>query len=181
MKATGIVRRIDQLGRIVIPKELRNVLQIHNGDPVEIFTDRNNEIVLKKYTEITGMVSYAESFADAIYSGLSVDCLVTDMHKVITASGENADLFVEKALHREFLELLYWGEEYRYADKSRKLKVMQGVEDVYCWAAVPIVSLHRNKPLGSILLTQAEPDTEPDDNHFVMLSVCSRLFAKLIG
>ena len=64
MKATGIVRRIDDLGRVVIPKEIRRTLRIREGDPLEIFTDREGEIILKKYSPIGELSAFARQYAD---------------------------------------------------------------------------------------------------------------------
>ena len=66
MKATGIVRRIDDLGRVVVPKEIRRVLRIREGDPLEIFTDKDGEIVLKKYSPIGELSAFAQEYVDAI-------------------------------------------------------------------------------------------------------------------
>ena len=67
MKATGIVRRIDDLGRVVVPKEIRRTLRIREGDPLEIFTDREGEIILKKYSPIGELASFAGQYADVLY------------------------------------------------------------------------------------------------------------------
>ena len=66
MKATGIVRRIDDLGRIVIPKEIRRTLRIREADPLEIFTDREGEIILKKYSPIGEMSTFAKQYAESL-------------------------------------------------------------------------------------------------------------------
>ena len=66
MKATGIVRRIDDLGRVVIPKEIRKTLRIKEGTPLEIFTDREGQIILKKYSPIGELTSFAEEYVDAL-------------------------------------------------------------------------------------------------------------------
>ena len=66
MKATGIVRRIDDLGRVVVPKEIRRTLRIREGDPLEIFTDREGEIILKKYSPIGELGTFAQQYADSL-------------------------------------------------------------------------------------------------------------------
>ena len=66
MKATGIVRRIDDLGRIVVPKEIRRTLRIREGDPLEIFTDREGEIILKKYSPIGELSQFAGEYAESL-------------------------------------------------------------------------------------------------------------------
>lgn len=68
MKATGIVRRIDELGRVVVPKEIRRTLRIHEGDPLEIFTDKEGEIVLKKYSPMGEVGSLVKDLCQAIWS-----------------------------------------------------------------------------------------------------------------
>ena len=71
MKATGIVRRIDDLGRIVVPKEIRKVLRIREGDPLEIFTGKEGEIVLKKYSPMADLTAFAQQYVEAISQGFS--------------------------------------------------------------------------------------------------------------
>ena len=66
MKATGIVRRIDDLGRIVVPKEIRRTLRIREGDALEIFTDREGEIILKKYSPLGEMGNFADQYAESL-------------------------------------------------------------------------------------------------------------------
>lgn len=66
MKATGIVRRIDDLGRVVVPKEIRRTLKIREGDPIEIFTEKDGEIILRKYSQIGEMSEYAKQYADTL-------------------------------------------------------------------------------------------------------------------
>ena len=75
MKATGIVRRIDDLGRVVIPKEIRRTLRIREGDPLEIFTDREGEIILKKYSPIGELAAYAGMYADSLQKRQGALCV----------------------------------------------------------------------------------------------------------
>ena len=83
MKATGIVRRIDELGRIVVPKEIRRVLRIREGDPLEIFTDKDGEIVLKKYSPIGELSAFAQEYVDAIAASLGCGVCVCDRDQII--------------------------------------------------------------------------------------------------
>lgn len=87
MKATGVVRRIDELGRIVIPKEIRKTMRIREGENIEIFIDGNQNIVLKKYSIIKKLGDFAQSFTDAIYSFLKYNIMITDTDSIIAASG----------------------------------------------------------------------------------------------
>lgn len=87
MKATGIVRRIDDLGRIVIPKEIRRTLRIRESDPLEIFTDREGEIILKKYSPIGEMSTFAKQYAESLAQVSGHTALITDRDQFIAVSG----------------------------------------------------------------------------------------------
>lgn len=102
MKATGIVRRIDDLGRVVIPKEIRRTLRIREGDPLEIFTDREGEVILKKYSPIGELSNFAGQYAESIAQTLGCLVCICDMDQVIAAAGsgrkEMQDKFITKQL-----------------------------------------------------------------------------------
>ena len=87
MKATGIVRRIDDLGRVVIPKEIRRVLRIREGDPLEIFTERDGEVIFKKYSPIGEMSTFAKQYAESLAKASGHVALITDRDVVIAAAG----------------------------------------------------------------------------------------------
>ena len=87
MKATGIVRRIDDLGRVVIPKEIRRTMRIREGDPLEIFTDNDGEVIFKKYSPIGELASFASQYADVLYKVGGCPVIICDRDSVVTASG----------------------------------------------------------------------------------------------
>lgn len=87
MKATGIVRRIDDLGRIVIPKEIRRTLRIRESDPIEIFTGREGEVILKKYSPIGEMHTFAKQYAESLCQVSGHIALIADRDQVIAVSG----------------------------------------------------------------------------------------------
>ncbi len=87
MKATGVVRRIDDLGRIVIPKEIRRSLRIREGDSLEIYSEGNDSIVLKKYSPVQSIENFAIQFAEAIYATSKREVIITDNEKVIACAG----------------------------------------------------------------------------------------------
>ncbi len=91
MQDTGIVRRIDELGRVVIPKELRKTLRMREGDPLEIYTNKD-ELVFKKYSPISAISGYAEAVAEGIEEVIEKPCLITDNDAVIYATGKNKEL-----------------------------------------------------------------------------------------
>ena len=87
MKATGIVRRIDDLGRIVIPKEIRRTMRIREGDPLEIYTDREGEVIFKKYSPIGEMNEFAAKYADALHKTCDLSVAITDRDSIIACAG----------------------------------------------------------------------------------------------
>lgn len=101
MKATGIVRRIDDLGRIVIPKEIRRTMRIREGDPMEIFTSREGEILLKKYSPVGELGEFASAIAEAIAQTLGELVCITDRDYIIAAAGSGKKEFEGKLLDTE--------------------------------------------------------------------------------
>ena len=105
MKATGIVRRIDDLGRIVIPKEIRRTLRIREGDPLEIFTDIEGKVILKKYSPIGELGSLARIYADSLSKTLDCTVCITDTDQVIAAAGNGKKELQEMLLSAELAEV----------------------------------------------------------------------------
>jgi AbrB family transcriptional regulator (stage V sporulation protein T) len=101
VKATGIVRRIDDLGRVVIPKEIRRTLRIREGDPLEIFTDKDGEIILKKYSPIGELGTFAKQYAEALAQTTGHTICITDKDQVIAVSGGSKREFLEKQISKE--------------------------------------------------------------------------------
>jgi len=106
MRATGIVRRIDDLGRIVVPKEIRRTLRIREGDPLEIYTDHDGEVVLKKYSPIGEIAAIAKDYTDSLYRTLGHVALISDRDAIVSVSGTNKKDYVEKALSQEVDRIL---------------------------------------------------------------------------
>ena len=106
MRATGIVRRIDELGRVVIPKEIRRTLRIREGDPLEIFTDHDGEVVLKKYSPIGEIATIAKDYTDSLYRTLGHVTLISDRDAVVSASGSAKREYIEKGLSTEVDQIM---------------------------------------------------------------------------
>lgn len=98
MKATGIVRRIDDLGRVVIPKEIRRTLRIREGDPLEIFVDREGEVILKKYSPIGELGDFAQEYADSLQEAIGHIALIADRDVIIAVAGAPKKEFMEKRI-----------------------------------------------------------------------------------
>jgi len=96
VKATGIVRRIDDLGRVVIPKEIRRTLRIREGDPLEIFVDRDGEVILKKYSPIGELGDFAQEYADSLHETTDHIAIITDRDAVIAVAGAPKKQWLDK-------------------------------------------------------------------------------------
>jgi len=101
MKATGIVRRIDDLGRVVIPKEIRRTLRIREGDPLEIFTDKEGEIILKKYSPIGELGTFAKEYADVLSQTTGHVVCISDRDQIIAAAGPGKADYLEKPISKQ--------------------------------------------------------------------------------
>ena len=106
MKATGIVRRIDDLGRVVIPKEIRRTLRIREGDPLEIFTDREGEVILKKYSPVGELGNMAKLYAESLSQTLGCTVCITDTDQVVAAAGSGKKDLQDQYIGREMEQVL---------------------------------------------------------------------------
>ena len=100
MKATGIVRRIDDLGRVVIPKEIRRTMRIREGDPLEIYTDRDGEVIFKKYSPMGELGTFAGELAEALSRTAGLSCAICDRDAVIAAAGGKKPIYPHPPVHR---------------------------------------------------------------------------------
>lgn len=106
MKATGIVRRIDDLGRVVIPKEIRRTLRIREGDPLEIFTDREGGVILKKYSPISELTDFSKEYAESLQQSIGHIVLISDKDAFISISGNSKKEYMEKKISNELEKVM---------------------------------------------------------------------------
>jgi AbrB family transcriptional regulator (stage V sporulation protein T) len=129
MKATGIVRRIDDLGRIVIPKEIRRTMRIREGDPLEIFTDNNGDVIFKKYSPIGELSGFAAHYCDALYKAAGHAAAICDRDHVIAVSGVPKKELLERRVSPSLDELMEQRKNYTYtADTSSHVLPVEGVD-----------------------------------------------------
>lgn len=126
MKATGIVRRIDDLGRVVVPKEIRRILRIREGDPLEIYTTASGEIILKKYSPIGDMRQIAAEFAETASSVLGGTVAVSDTDAFIAASGKEKKLFGKEQIDAELDHIIQSKDKFQSEQKLIIPIVSQG-------------------------------------------------------
>lgn len=162
MKATGVVRRIDDLGRIVIPKEIRRTLRIKEGDPIEIFTDKEGEVILKKYSPIGELSEFATGYAETLAKTTGHIACITDKDSVIAVSGGSKKEFLEKAISPELEKLIENNEIYTSRDNNEKsLPITQSDNNSRTnnsQVIYPIIS--DGDVIGSIILLSKEQNTK---------------------
>ena len=140
MKATGIVRRIDDLGRVVIPKEIRRTMRIREGDPLEIYTDREGEVIFKKYSPIGELTNFASQYADTLHKVCMMDVIICDRDVVIACAGVPKREYLEKSLSAELEEVMDGRSIYTHREGGEQMMPLNEAYAHYVSCAMPIIS-----------------------------------------
>ncbi len=138
MKATGIVRRIDDLGRVVIPKEIRRTMRIREGDPLEIYTDRDGEVIFKKYSPVGEMLAEAQGYCDTLNKSCGIVVAVFDRDAIIACAGISKKVAIDQRLVPEVDRLLENRQFFAYSMGA--LRIPMGPEGWYVSSMMPILS-----------------------------------------
>lgn len=141
MKATGIVRRIDDLGRVVVPKEIRRTLRIREGDPLEIFTDREGEIILKKYSPIGELSQFAGQYAESLAQTTGHLVCITDRDHVVAAAGSGKKDFDGKPISKQLEEVI----------EERKTQVSEKGDDRFIKVTLDDSGEHYSQAISTII------------------------------
>lgn len=140
MKATGIVRRIDDLGRVVIPKEIRRTLKIREGDPLEIYTDRDGEVIFKKYSPMGEIGNVAAELAEALARTAGMSCAICDRDAVIAAAGGAKKDVFEKGISSDLEALMEQRTIYEHKLGSAQDVTISENDDYHVVVATPIIT-----------------------------------------
>ena len=157
MKATGIVRRIDDLGRVVIPKEIRRTLRLREGTPLEIFTDREGEIILKKYSPMVELAAFATQYAESMAQSTGMMVCITDRDQIIAVSGGPKKDLLQKNISKQ-LEHAINERDTIVAGKDDKQFVpitADEIEGVTAEVVTPI--LCEGDAIGAVAILSREP------------------------
>ena len=165
MKATGVVRRIDDLGRVVIPKEIRKTLRIKEGSPLEIFTGREGEIILKKYSPIGELTEFAAGYAETLSKTTGHIAFITDKDTVIAVSGGSKKEYLEQSVSDELEQLMEDKEVYTSKDNSDiAMPITQNENNqkkTNAQVVYPIIS--NGDTIGTVILLSKEANTKMND------------------
>ena len=165
MRATGIVRRIDELGRVVIPKEIRRTLRIREGDPLEIYTDRDGEVILKKYSPIGEMQSFAKDYTESLFRSLGHIACIVDRDQVVAASGVSKKELWDKPISHDLESAIQGRQTMTFSKASGgKALAVTTEEDVSGYTAQvvsPIIA--DGEAIGAVLLLSREQGARMGD------------------
>ena len=149
MKATGIVRRIDDLGRVVIPKEIRRTMRIREGDPLEIYTSRDGEVIFKKYSLMGGLVDFAGQLCETLNRTTGQVTVITDRDSCIAVAGVPRRELAEKAISPELERLMEGRQVYQYKPGEETVPLCADSDKYSLCTAAPILS--EGDVLGCVL------------------------------
>ena len=155
MKATGIVRRIDDLGRVVIPKEIRRTMRIREGDPLEIYTSRDGEVIFKKYSLLGGVEDFAGQLCETMSRSTGCICAVTDRDTVIAVAGGGKRELLGKRITSELEQIMEGRRIYQYGGEDQPIPVTDGNDKLITSVAAPILA--EGDLLGLVLFIGTAP------------------------
>ncbi|ANB60347.1 stage V sporulation protein T [Anoxybacteroides amylolyticum] len=150
MKATGIVRRIDDLGRVVIPKEIRRTLRIREGDPLEIFVDRDGEVILKKYSPISELGDFAKEYAEALFDSLGHAVLICDRDTFIAVAGVSKKEFLNKSVSSLLEKVMDERQPVLRTEEGEAEMVDGHTEQWKSYTIAPIIA--NGDPIGAVVI-----------------------------
>lgn len=173
MKATGIVRRIDDLGRVVIPKEIRRTMRIREGDPLEIYTNASGEVIFKKYSPIGELSSVATQYAEALNDATDLNVLICDRDHCIAAAGVSKKEVLERRV-TQTIEDIMEGRRVEVFKKGEHSPAIEGIDQKIAVAAPILIS---GDVSGAVVLSSDKGDT-PSDSDIKLASVAASFLGK---
>ena len=174
MKATGIVRRIDDLGRVVIPKEIRRTMRIREGDPLEIYTDNDGEVIFKKYSPIGELTNFATQYAEVLGKSTEMGVIICDRDHCVAAAGVAKREVVERRNSVALEDIMEARKPYIYS-RGDKLNIALEGCDYHIGIAVPILS---SGDITGAVVFITTGDGEPKDSDLKLATVAANFLGK---
>ena len=175
MKATGIVRRIDDLGRVVIPKEIRRTMRIREGDPLEIYTDKDGEVIFKKYSPIGELSDFAAQICDSLHKSTDAIAAVCDRDTVIAISGGARRELMDKRISAELEHIMEGRSTYRY-DGSSSISVSDSADNLCVSVAAPVIS--EGDVMGCVIFVAEQSAAPCTDIEFKLAQTVASFLGK---
>ena len=176
MKATGIVRRIDDLGRVVIPKEIRRTLRIREGDPLEIFTDSQGGVIFRKYSPVGELSDFASEYADVLSHTANLPTIVCDRDHVVAVAGISKKEYLERRITPELEEYLKSRHSYVSAPgEGKRLRPVEGMERP---ASIVWPIIARSDVTGAVVTLQQEDRPGPSETDAKLVQVAASFLGR---
>ena len=176
MKATGIVRRIDDLGRVVIPKEIRRTMRIREGDPLEIFTDTDGEVVFKKYSPVGELSPFASQYADVMSRACGLPVLICDRDHVVAAAGVSKKEFTDRRVSGQLEEVMESRQP--YVAKAGNQRRLQPVESIERYASVACPIMAAGDVTGVVCMLLPESGAIPNEGDVRLAQVAAAFLGR---
>jgi AbrB family transcriptional regulator (stage V sporulation protein T) len=181
MKATGIVRRIDDLGRVVIPKEIRRTLRIREGDPLEIFVDREGEVILKKYSPIGELGDFAKEYADSLYEAIGHIACIADRDNIIAVSGAPKKEFLNKSIGSVVEKVMQDRRSILInnpGESNQESAIIEGEDEskYKAEAIAPIIA--EGDPIGAVIICSKEENVKMGEMELKLAETAAGFLAK---
>ena len=178
MKATGIVRRIDDLGRVVIPKEIRRTQRIRRGDPLEIFTTGAGEVIFKKYSPMGELAGFAAQYAEVLNKALNLTALVCDRDSIIAAAGGSKRDYQERGVSIPLERIMDRRKPFWHSGKAEECVFPCEGADKHILGACPLLA--GGDVAGAVLLLSADKSARPDESEQAALQIAASFLAKQV-
>ncbi len=177
MKATGIVRRIDDLGRVVIPKEIRRTMRIREGDPLEIYTDKEGGVIFKKYSLMGGLSDFAGQMCETMNRTTGQIAVITDRDACIAVAGTARRELADKRVSSELEQIMDNRQIYQFRGGESPLPVCEDGDKFLIATAAPILS--EGDVLGCVLFVGgAGGDMAPGEADYKLVQTIAGFLGK---
>ena len=176
MKATGIVRRVDDLGRIVIPKEIRRTLRIREGDPLEIYTEKDGGVIFRKYSPMGDLQEFAAQMCESLGSATGRIAAVSDRDSIIALHGAPKRALMDKPNSPELERIMEQRRNYLYKPGDTPIYAADGEDHYQLGAAAPILS--QGDLMGCVLFLMNGEEMPLQESDQVMAKVAAEFLAK---
>lgn len=182
MKATGIVRRIDELGRVVVPKEIRKVLKLRDGDPLEIFTDREGGVILKKYSPIGEITNFASEYSDSLQQTIGNIVLICDRDNIISVSGIAIKEYLNKKVSADLEKVMEDRRPIAFGEGVRKTIPLFQDEEFDGKYSAQVISpiLAEGDVNGAVIIISREQDTKFSEMELKLAETAAAFLGKQI-
>ncbi len=179
MKATGIVRRIDDLGRVVIPKEIRRTLRIREGDPLEIFTDREGQVILKKYSPIGELNQFSAEYCQSLHENSNHVALISDRDTIIAVSGASKKEYLDKRISPDLEKITEGRTTYTSNENNKPIKIYyedEGDNEYSAQVITPVVL--QGDPIGAVILLSKDSNVKMGELEVALLETAAGFLSK---